>query len=302
MKIIKRRVRNVETYLSTVKENEEFHIAFLDFENHTERLNQIGFTIELNIGEQVLPMILGPISRFNSDGKYNIRRDLPKEEIFIERFWNRRDYQGNEHPEYYYIRRERYPRELVPPPCEELLIHSYNENKIIVSKSFIKNDANLPEIKHTLNLFLEIFGECDLLRENYAPFLYENVTKLNWKIFPRGEYPWETVREIATERLERQPKGNRPVISNRLEKITSHIPNFVAVGQGGFYDYVVFGFPLKNIFILESIKNGNATYVFDNNWEQLSQMTKADILNNQLQTERIFHRPGWETRVNEILT
>lgn len=61
MKIIKRRVRNVETYLSTVRENEEFHIAFLDLENYTERLNQIGFTIELNIGEQVLPMILGPI-------------------------------------------------------------------------------------------------------------------------------------------------------------------------------------------------------------------------------------------------
>ncbi|MFV8338438.1 hypothetical protein ACNQGL_04115 [Flavobacterium sp. LB3P21] len=100
MKIIKKRVRNVENYLSTVRDNEEFHIAFLDFDNNINKLNQIGFTTDLDIGEQILPIISGPISRFNSDGKQNIRRDLPKEEIFIERYWNRRDYQGNEHPEY----------------------------------------------------------------------------------------------------------------------------------------------------------------------------------------------------------
>lgn len=301
MKIIKRRVQNVENYLSTIRDGEEFHIAFTDFDNKLTRIRELGFTNEVEIGEVILPIVIGPITRFNADGKFNIRRDLPKEEFFVERYWLRRDWQGNETPEILYIRRERYPRELVPAPSEEFLIDEYDNNKIIVSRAFIKDDESLNIIKHTINLFLEIFGECDLIRQDYQPFLYENVTRLNWKIFPRGEYPWETIREITEERLQRQPRGNRPVISNRLEKITSHTPNFVAIGQGGFYDYIVFGFPSKNIFILESIKNGNATYVFDDNWEELSRMTKAEIINNHLQRERIFHRPGWEGRINEIL-
>lgn len=301
MKIIKRRINNVENYIATVRNGEEFHIAFTDFNNQLVRIQSIGFSQNPQVGEQILPAILGPTSRFNSNGKFNIRKDLPKEEFWMERYWKRRDWQGNETEEIIYIRRERYPRELIPPPGEELLIDSYNQQNIIVSRAFIKEEGNYAQIKHTINLFLELFGECDLIREDYAPFLYENVTRLNWKIFPRGEYPWETVRGIAQERIERQPRGNRPVIAQRLEKITSHTPNFVAVGQGGFYDYIVFGFPVQNIFILESIKSGNATYVFDNNWEVLSQMTKAEILNNQLQRERIFHRPGWEARINELL-
>lgn len=301
MKIIKKRVNNVENYITTVRTGEEFHIAFRDFNNQIARIRTLGFSENPQVGEQILPTIVGPVSRFNSNGRLNIRRDLPKEEFWMERYWKRRDWQGNETEEIIYIRRERYPRELVPPPSEELLIDSYEQSNIVVSRAFVKNEESYPAIKHVINLFLELFGECDLIREDYAPFLYENVTRLNWKIFPRGEYPWETVREIAQERIARQPRGNRPVIAQRLEKITAHTPNFVAVGQGGFYDYVVFGFPAKEIYILESIKSGNATYVFDNNWEALSQMTKADILNNQLQRERIFHRPGWETRINELL-
>ena len=244
---------------------------------------------------------MGPVSRFNSNGRYNIRRDLPKEEFFVERYWKRRDWQGNETEEIVFVSRDRYHRDLVTPPCEELLVDNYNGNSIIVSRAFIKSPESYGEIKHTINLFLEIFGECDLIREDYVPFLYENITHLNWKIFPRGEYPWEAVREIAQERIQRQPIGNRPVIASRLEKITSHTPNFVAVGQGGFYDYIVFGFPAIGVFILESIKSGNATYVFDQNWEELSRMTKAEILNDQLQLDRIFHSPGWEIRINQIL-
>lgn len=302
MKIIKKRVNNVENYIATVRSGEEFHIAFLGFNNQITKIRQIGFSENLQVGEQILPSITGPVTRFNSNGRFLIRRDQPKEEFFIERFWVRRDWQGNETEEIIFIRRERYPRELVPPPSEELLIDSYNQENIIVSRAFTKSPENFESIKHTINMFLELFGECDLIREDYAPFLYENVTRLNWKIFPQGEYPWEAVRDIATERIHRQPRGNQPVIAQRLEKITSHTPNFVAVGQGGFYDYIVFGFPNKNLYILESIKNGNATYIFDNNWEALSQMTKAEILNNNLQRERIFHRPGWENRINELLS
>ncbi len=301
MKIIKRRINNVENHLSTIKDGEEFHIAFTDYNNQINRISAIGFTPDAKTGEQILPAVVGSISRFNANGKFKVRRDLPKEEYYIERYWKKRDWRGNITEEVFYVRRERYQRELIAPPSEELLLDSYKDENIIVSRSFIKSPENFAAIKHTINLFLELFRECDLIRENYHPFLFENIIKLNWKIFPTGEYPWTRVKDIAQERIERQPAGTRPVIAKRLEAITAHHTDFVAIGRGGFSDYIVFGFSTKGIFILESLKNGNATYVFGDNWAQLSKMTKAEILINQLEIERIFHRPGWEIRINELL-
>lgn len=301
MKIIKRRVINVEPYLTNVREGEEFHIAFTNFNENLERILQIGFTNELQVGEQVLPSVVGPVTRFNANGSYILRRDLPRETYYMVRLWKWNDYQGNEHEKIIYIARERFHRELISPPSEELLIDSYGQSNIVVSRAFTKAPENLQSIKNMINIFLEIFGECDLIRENYQPFLYENVTRLNWRILPQGDYPWPVIREIAQERITRQPRGNRPVIANQLEIITTHVPNFVAVGQGGFNDYIVFGFPEKSIYILESIRIGNATYIFGDDWAALSRMTKAEILNNNLQKERLFHSPNWEQRINEIL-
>jgi len=75
----------------------------------------------------------------------------------------------------------------------------------------------------------------------------------------------------------------------------------VAVGQAGFHGYVVFGFPDRDLYMLESTKINNATYVFAKNWKLLSQMTKAEILNSALYTDRIIHRKNWHWRVNRLL-
>ena len=64
---------------------------------------------------------------------------------------------------------------------------------------------------------------------------------------------------------------------------------------------VIFGFPHKNLHILESMYFGNATYVFDERWEELSKMTKAEILDQRLQTDRVIHEEGWENRVRNLL-
>lgn len=301
MKIIKRRIRNAESYLATIRNGENFHIAFTDINAQLQRVNHIGFTTNLTEGEAILPEGIGPISRFNANGKFNIRRDLEKEPFYIERVWTWTDWGGNTHSRIVSIRRLRYPRELITPPSEELLIDSYNGNKIIVSRQLTKTPENFEDIKHIMNLFLEYFGEFDLIREDYQPFVAENITRLNWKIFPQGEYPWERVRVVANERIQRQSIGNRPIIENHLEKISAFIPNFVAVGQGGFSDYVVFGFSDRNLYIFESVRPGNATYIFNNNWVDLSRLTKGEILSNNLQQERILHTPTWEQRINQVL-
>lgn len=301
MKIIKKRVRNIENYLANIREGEEFYIAFTDLQNNETRVNRVGFSSQREVGERILPNVIGPISRFNANGKFIIRRDLPKEEFYIEREWERRDWGGNSHYSIVYIRRERFPRDFIRQPAEELTIDNYLGNTIIVSRRLVKTSQNLEEIKHIVNLFLEYFGECDIIRENYEPIIPNNVVRLNWKLLPQGEYPWERVQQATRQRLQRETQNRRAVLENNLEIISSHNPDFVAIGQGGFNDYIVFGFQDKNIYILESIRSGNATYIFNNNWEELSRLTKAEILNNNLQQDRIFHTPSWEGQINRIL-
>ena len=48
------------------------------------------------------------------------------------------------------------------------------------------------------------------------------------------------------------------------------------------------------MYILECVHFGNATYVFGDDWEILSQMTKAEILNSDLQQDRLIHRENWD--------
>ena len=226
MKIIKKRIINVENYITAIRFGERFHVVSLDLDTKINRIRQIGFSENLELGEKILPAILGPVSRYNSEGKFNIRRDLEKETFYMCRHWEWTDWGGNTHSDFVYIPRERYPRELIPPPSEELLVTNYNDTKMIVSREFVKEENDFNSIKHIINLFLELFGECDLIRENYQPFIPDNITRLNWKIFPQGQYPWEQVRDIVQERVERQPRGNRPVIERQIKSITNYVPSW----------------------------------------------------------------------------
>jgi len=101
--------------------------------------------------------------------------------------------------------------------------------------------------------------------------------------------------------VEKAPGKKQIVIRYRLKTITLYDPEFVAIGQAGFEGYLVFGFPAKNLFILESLYTGNATYIFEENWETLSKLTKAEILRDGLQKERIIHREGWERNIKTYL-
>ena len=61
------------------------------------------------------------------------------------------------------------------------------------------------------------------------------------------------------------------------------------------------GFPRLNLYICESTRYGNATYVFEQDWEELSQMTKADILSQNRQRERIVHNEGWREAIRRLI-
>lgn len=296
MKITKQRIKTLGNYLTGLNNNDNFYIALTDLSD-TNRLQQVGFSPQINIGEQILPSILGSISRFNSNGSFIIHRDQPKQTVY--RQADIKDWRGNYHT--VDIPYKRYPRSPIPAPELELtVVNVANKQKIIRSPQFTKGVTPENEIIHAINLFLELFSQCDTLQANLVPVFNVPVTRLNWDMLPPGNYPWNVLKNNVQRAIGNVRPNRRRLIERRLETISNHNPNFVAVGNAGFRGYIVFGFPNKNFFILESIHQGNATYVFGQNWQQLSQLTKEQILNQNLQQQRIIHRQGWENQVNNL--
>jgi hypothetical protein len=270
-------------------------------------IRQIGFTEKIDEGETILPPAkFGPICRYNCDGKEIVHKDQPMETVYRQIEWTWEQWAGRYDTETMSkivdVPYKRYPRTLDPPPSVELSITTNkNGQRYIVSPTFNLDFDDNDLLLHTLNIFLEIFNQCQVLTEDLDSYSIQNLKQLNWRILPPGKYPWKKVEGQLTPIIEKEKQQNQVVIRHRLEIITGYNPEFVAIGKAGFSGYLIFGFPKKNLYVLESLYYGNATYVFEENWETLSKLTKAEILTGNFQQDRIIHRVKWDGHMRKLL-
>lgn len=271
-------------------------------------LENIGFALPLNEGDSILPPAsLGPVSKVNAEGYYIVHKDQPKETYYQVRDWYWEQYDGpysttTEH-KLVDVPHKRYPRTFVSPYGVEITVtKDLQGNLVLISPSVQSTEDKKELLKHTINLFLELFGECQVFSQDLNEIITSPIRKVNWNILPAGRMPWEQLRQQMEPIVQMAPEANRPFILHRLETINRFNPDFWAVGKGGFTGYIIMGFTDKNIYICESVYYGNATYVFAERWEELSKKTKAEILDENLQEERIVHRVRqWNRRINELL-
>jgi hypothetical protein len=117
---------------------------------------------------------------------------------------------------------------------------------------------------------------------------------------PKGKYPWDISKSILSDVVNISSDWDKKVIEDRFKTISSYVPDFMAIGNGGFVGYVVFGFEDTGIYILESAYINNATYVFDEGWEAFSQLTKAKILTQGVHHARIIHNKHWYRSIKSL--
>ena len=305
MIINKKRIRNVELYWHLIEDDTEFYIAVSDINRFKDKLIRIGFSEGLEIGETILPRVIGPVTRFNAEGRNEKLKDLPKETAYRQIMWKWKQFIGGgqfeEIEEVRDVPYERYQVNFIPPPSEELSIIEVDNQKMILSSRILKSEQNSIRARDVFNLFFEIFGECMILNSNLDQMQLPEVQRKNWSVLPPGEYPFEIVENHINEGLRIVNNRNSRVIKIRIQEITDKNPNFIAVGKAGFTGYWVFGFPNKNIYILESVYPNNATYILNQDWEAISQMSKGDILRNDLHVGRIVHRVTWAEEIIRIL-
>lgn len=305
MIITGKRKHKLDKQLHSLQEGATIILGVPVSEDIQETLSKIGFD-SLAEGETVLPSPIGPICRYNAEGKEILHKDQPMETAYRQAEWTWEQWAGRYDTETMSkivdIPYQRYPRSFIPPPSLELSIAVNSQGeKYVISKKHRLDFDNPVELLHCINVFLEIFNQCQVLTKNLDGYSINRVRQLNWHILPPGKYPWKKLEGQLRPIIEKEKEQKQVVIRHRLELIDQYDPEFVAIGRAGFAGYLIFGFPGKNLYILESLYFGNATYVFEEEWERLSRLTKAEILTGNFQKDRIIHRVQWDKQVKKLL-
>lgn len=305
MIIKKKKIRSYSSYFSFLKAGENLRLIIRVGDVRKSTVEKMGFSGDLSAGMSILPApAFGTTSLFNSEGKEIKRKDLPMETAYTTIEWHWQEWHGQDTVERTEFRDrpyQRYQREFIAPPSEELEVMLMGDELVFASRILTNSADKERDNLHVANLFLEIFGQAEVVSRDLQNFHSPEQRKLNWQILPPGEYPWEKVNERLEKIVATLPEGNRHWAQNRIETVRKHKPDFHAVGAGGFYGYVVYGFSRLGLYVLETIRYGNATYIFKSEWETLSQLTKAQVLESGASVRRIIHHSGWNEELDEIL-
>ena len=194
-----------------------------------------------------------------------------------------------------------YPRSAVSAPGVELTYLEKDGKFYIVAPAVRNLEHQHTHVLHSINLLLELFGWCELVKVDLSRFSNITVKRLNWKMLPPGKYPWQRLKTHLGEVLKSSSENTQSVIFDRQETILSFDPDEQFVGTGGFSDYIAYTFNDRGLVVLESIRKGNAIYVFGLDWGRFSKLTKSEIINANLHLARLVHTKGWKTKFARLM-
>lgn len=304
VRISKTRIRAVGAYLRSFSPDTSIRIARRVASS--DEIRKVGFSDSASTGSTILPSPIGPVSEFNAEGKWIKRTDLPKERRYVmTRQWTWTEFRGRyetvEKSDFRDIYRDCYVREFVDPPAVEVSLLGDTKQPILATAPFSKSTSANELILHSVNLFLEFFGSCEIVKANFEGMDQQKVTRVNWRMLPPGKYPWDDIKSHV-ERVIKPDSGIvDPVIMDRQRTIEKYKPDAIYIGEGGFSRYVAYEFRSAKKVILECIDYGNALYVLGEDWKAVSRLTKAEVLSNDLHDNRIIHSSGWKQRLAHVM-
>ena len=306
MLIRKKRIRNAAPYLEALPPGARFRPAAIIDEALAGKLPSLGLQEQIEPGATVLPSEVGPVTRFNADGGWQVHHDQPKEPRYVRTvMWTWRQWAGRGETEEHHglrdIYRECYPRTRIPAPALELTVVEHGGERFLVGP-VLRNDLDHhDDVQHAINLILEVAGACELRRADVGAFAAPPMQRVNWTMLPPGHHPFERINRHLDGVLRRSGDNTRRVIRDRQEAILAHGPSEMHVGLGGFRDYVAYVFGDRGLVVLECIRKDNAVYVFGRDWQSVARLTKAEILDQGLHVARIVHSDGWKGRLARFL-
>lgn len=205
-----------------------------------------------------------------------------------------------------YIDREVYQRCLEPPRDWELVLTVLNQNEERVTiKAEIHTvlDSQNPDFRKDLffaiNLLQEQCRDCHVFDATITDEELARITTVGWEIFPPGSM--DRAFSVITGRLRNPSPERKREIQRRASVLECLHPTEYIVGSGmnSHYFGAKFG---DNIVAFENVDYGNAIYILFDNWQEISQMSRIDILKrHEKDFIRIVHKNGWEKTLRRHL-
>lgn len=298
MLITKTRIHSIDKYIAPFKKEDGLYVATeISSGNLEHKLKMIGFPEVDFTGVKLIPKSIGPVTKFNAEGRNDLLKDLPKETYYHDACI--KDWHGYYH--YVDMPGKRYQRKHIDGPCQEVSLIAIGDKNYAISDYLPNTLEGKALITHVVNLFLEIFGVCTILDKKKCPMVSSAPLKrANWQILPEGEIVWEHVNQYAGN-IQDASELVGQLQKHRFMTIIKYKPDEVYYGNGGFHGYLVFVFKKKNMVLMENMIYGNATYVFRDNWAELSKLSKAEIIKQNLQEKRLVHRGNWPYLIMNLL-
>lgn len=302
MKLNQSRIHSTKRLLSDLEDNVQFVIG-IDVEDYgMEKIKRRLGLHKIDFNYSVFPSPqIGVMCRRNSLGEYISLKNLEKEKAYRAHTYRLEGWDGNIYSGTDYIPYYRYPRKFIPPKEYQLKFIS-QEGKILllVDEIFMKEDVQDEEIKFAANLMFEIFNSANtyVLDKKLNIKFEEEKFYVPWEILPPGEEIWA---KLGTRSKKQLSKSEVILVEQRMAFLKSFQPDQIYYGQGGYLGYSVYSFKDKNLHVFESVLYGNVTYIFEDDWEEVSKLSKKEILSGNLHKARIVHNKNWEERMKKFL-
>jgi hypothetical protein len=264
------------------------------------RQKETGIHFLQHDGDSILASDIGKFSSFNVSGKEVKRKDLPLIKKTIPQYRTWKDWHGREHDGIQHRTMDVYPIDFISPPSEKLSLKDIDGVLYISTRPIDISGDPIPII-HLANLLFEYFGEFEIFDLSKHRISNIPTRQLQWEVLPPGKYPWNKASEIVIPYLTKLSQSEKGVIEHRMREISKYEPDFLATGRGGYSGYFVYGFTSKNLHFLESIHINNATYVFGDNWKELSSLSKEEIINGKHEHSRVIHDKNWIGKIRKFL-
>lgn len=251
-----------------------------------------------------LPKPVKRWARWNVHGKLKVRRDLPKRDVC----WLVETPNFGDGERFGYTTHLRsvpaFRREVVHARGLRILVSHEEISKdrfafaLVVDVVFDSGTAEHdPNLLMAVSLIGETVGYPQVLDSRLSASEWGATQLIEWEILPvdhNGPLPaFEVVSRRAMQRTGRElPDTYR----ERYEGMKALAPRKIYEGTSGFDRYLVYAF--DNAVVLENFTYGNAAYVMFDDWKELSQRTRPDLLSDPTANYvRVIHKSGWEKRI-----
>lgn len=301
MKILNK-IRNPEKYLVDITDKQKFVIGIQVSSNTLKEKFDV---FETKQGNKVYsPQIVNGIyAKRNTLGEYIPDKTRPKEICYRALQWELRDWGGNWHEGVSYVPYQRYPRNFIESKNIKFTIKSLaNDEKILIANYIFKKQEldrnNLDLIKFIVNLLIETVGNAEIFPlDSITEMPVRVIETVNWQILPKGERIYDFVKHG----INHVSKSEKVMIQKRVQFLESYFPDTIYKGVDSYTGYLVFYYKNKGLYVFDSIMYGQATYVFDKDWEKVSKLTKKQIIDNNIAKARLIHNNSWKSEVAKLL-